>query len=326
VNTDETRLAPDTFRHVIGHFASGVTIITTRDDDGRDYGMTANAVTSLSLEPPMLLACLNAASTTRRVVSRTRTFAVNILAADQGALAARFARRGGDKFADIPRSYGPLGQPLLGGALACIECEVAEEIPGGTHLVFLAKAGYASARAGAPLTYFRGTFGRFDRQQDQRHDHKRLPRPVDDRIADQAFEAKLVIDLGVARLLAGRTDPWQVAELRRLAETMLPLVVDGRITDTDAYIRAGVAFHEYVITLTGNDTLLDAYRRLSIADIMARALSHPDPLRERLTRGRVRLADAYERGDLARIESIIINQHRLSRRVQHAATASARGA
>lgn len=324
MNTDYPRLDQDAFRHVIGHFASGVTVITTRDDDGRDYGMTANAVTSLSLDPPMLLACLNAASATCRAVSRTRAFAVNILAADQSALAARFARSGGDKFAGVPREYGPLGQPFLEGALACIECEVAEKVPGGTHLVFLVRAGYASARAGAPLTYFRGTFGRFARHQDPPRDHS--PWPVDDRTADRAFEAKLVIDLGVARLVAGRTDPWQVAELRRLAEAMLPLVANGRITDAEAYVRAGVAFQEHVITLTGNDTLLDTYRRLSIADIMARALSHPDPLREQLTRGRLRLADAYESGDLARIERVIFDQHRLSSRVQHAATASTHGA
>jgi len=327
VTADTTPPDPVAFRHVIGHFASGVTVITTRDGDGRNYGMTANAVTSLSLEPPMLVACLNAASSTRQAVSRTRAFAMNILAEDQGALAARFARSGGDKFAGAVLHYGPLGQPLLGGALACIECEVTREVPGGTHLVFLARAGYAHARAGAPLTYFRGRFGRFVRQQDVRYDHRRAPGPIDDRTVDQAFEAKLAIDLGVARLLAGRTDRWQVAGLRRLAEAMLPLVVDGRITDADAYVRAGVAFHEYMIALTGNDVLLEAYRRLSIGDIMAAAApSYSDPRREQLTRGRLRLVDAYESGDLARIERVITMQHRLSTGVQHAALASARGA
>lgn len=79
-----------TYRHVIGHFASGVTIVTA-DDDGVPVGVTASAVSSLSLEPPMLLVCLNSRLHTQRVMSRTGAFAVNVLAEDHGPLAERFA-------------------------------------------------------------------------------------------------------------------------------------------------------------------------------------------------------------------------------------------
>ena len=76
----------ETFRRVIGHFATGVTVITTRDDRG-DHGMTASAVSSLSLEPPMLLVCLNTSSGTQQVIHATGVFGVNILDEQQGVLA-----------------------------------------------------------------------------------------------------------------------------------------------------------------------------------------------------------------------------------------------
>src|SRR3954463_9342895 len=91
-------LTPEEFRDVISHFASGVTVITVMHE-GRAYGTTASAVTSLSLEPPMLLICMNKQSETGRAVAGAGCFGVNILAADQVDLAERFARQGGDTFA-----------------------------------------------------------------------------------------------------------------------------------------------------------------------------------------------------------------------------------
>ena len=105
----------ETFRHVIGHFASGVTVLTTRGDD-QDFGATASAVSSLSLEPPMLLVCLDQRSSTQEAIHATGRFAVNILDENQGAgVAERFAsRRGTDKFADLAVERGEGGVPLLG--------------------------------------------------------------------------------------------------------------------------------------------------------------------------------------------------------------------
>ena len=87
----------ETFRHVIGHFASGVTVLTTRDGD-EDFGATASAVSSLSLEPPMLLVCLNTRGSTQQAIHASRTFGVNILDEDQGIVAERFASPHGQKF------------------------------------------------------------------------------------------------------------------------------------------------------------------------------------------------------------------------------------
>lgn len=151
----------DLFREVIGHFMTGVTVITTTDA-GRDYGMSASAVSSLSLDPPMLLCCLNEASPTQQAVSRARIFCVNILAEEQHELAKRFGRSGPDKFVGVPTERGALGAPVLTGALACLQCRVDSDVVGGTHRVFLGRVAHAQARDGTPLAYFRGGFGRVE--------------------------------------------------------------------------------------------------------------------------------------------------------------------
>jgi flavin reductase (DIM6/NTAB) family NADH-FMN oxidoreductase RutF len=169
-HTDELRrLTPEEFRDVIGHFASGVTVITAAHGGGAK-GTTASAVSSLSLEPPMVLICLNKTSSTARAISDAGRFAVNILGEDQADEAMRFAKRskpGQDKFAGIAVEYGAEGEPLLADALATLECHVAEQVTGGTHFVFLAEVERASARSGAPLAYFRGKFGRLELAQDE---------------------------------------------------------------------------------------------------------------------------------------------------------------
>jgi len=157
-NTEERRrLSSEEFRDIIGRFASGVTVITAQHED-RPFGTTASAVSSLSLEPPMLLVCLNKASSTGQAIAAARHFAVNILGEDQADAAMRFAGKG-DKFAGARIAHGEMGEPLLADALANLECRVVEEVTGGTHSVFLAEVEHATGRQGAPLAYFRGQFG-----------------------------------------------------------------------------------------------------------------------------------------------------------------------
>jgi len=146
------------FRDVIGHFATGVTIITTRAGE-IDFGVTVSAVTSLSLEPPMLLVCLNRTSRTQGAVSKTRRFAVNILGSHQRDLAELFATPRDDKFARLDLRYGRLGNPLLPDAIAHVECQVVEEATGGTHTVFFAEVRHAERFEGEPLLYYRGQLG-----------------------------------------------------------------------------------------------------------------------------------------------------------------------
>jgi 4-nitrophenol 2-monooxygenase / 4-nitrocatechol 4-monooxygenase, reductase component len=159
--TMSRRLSADEFRDVIGRFASGVTVITTAVD-GVQYGTTASAISSLSLEPPMVLICMNESSSTGQAVGRSATFAMNILGEDQGEIARRFASKAPHKFEDGLAVSGPSGLPLLADALASLECRVTEQVRGGTHIVFLAEVEAATARSGTPLAYFRGQFGRLE--------------------------------------------------------------------------------------------------------------------------------------------------------------------
>jgi flavin reductase (DIM6/NTAB) family NADH-FMN oxidoreductase RutF len=154
------------YRDVIGRFASGVTIITAVHE-GRDHGATASAVASLSLEPPMLVVCLNRSSATARAAELSGAFAVNILGEDHADLAVRFAQHGADKFSAVTVRRGDRGVPLIIEALANLECRITDQVQGGTHWVFLAAVEAAAAHAGPPLAYFRGEFGRLEVSSDE---------------------------------------------------------------------------------------------------------------------------------------------------------------
>lgn len=149
------------YREVVSHFATGVAVITAKHD-GVDYGMTASALASLSVEPPTLLVCLSRESVTHSAIHSAGAFGVNILTESQGEIAKRFAGTDrAQKFDELRVRHGELGQPLLLDALARLECRVAEPVTGGTHTIFLGTVQNAEADEGAPLTYFRGRFGRF---------------------------------------------------------------------------------------------------------------------------------------------------------------------
>jgi 4-nitrophenol 2-monooxygenase / 4-nitrocatechol 4-monooxygenase, reductase component len=134
-------------------------VVTSRHE-GALHGGTASAFTSLSDAPPMVLVCLNRSSATAQAVRASGTFAVNVLGEDHSALAARFARKGADKFAGVAVTPDPLGPPLLDEAIAHLVCSVESIVTSGTHLVFLAAVERAAGRSGPPLAYFRGGFAR----------------------------------------------------------------------------------------------------------------------------------------------------------------------
>ncbi|HTW16657.1 MAG TPA: flavin reductase [Nocardioides sp.] len=157
----------DEFRVVAGHLASGVAVVTTQTS-GTRFGMTASSVTSLSLDPPLMLVCLNSAMPTAQAVAEAGAYAVNVLDRQSAHLAHRFASAQEDKFAGVATSPGASAAPTLDGALAHIECQVIEQITGGTHTIFIGRVVAATARDGEPLTYFRGGFGRFELERDER--------------------------------------------------------------------------------------------------------------------------------------------------------------
>ncbi|MDO8210233.1 flavin reductase [Conexibacter sp. CPCC 206217] len=202
--TAAATLTPDQFRDVIGRFASGVTVITATAADGTPFGATASAVSSLSLEPPMLLVCLRQGSSTGSAIAASGRFAVNVLSEDQAELAVRFAGRAGDRFAGVGCDLGDHGIPLLHDALATLECHVTETVTGGTHAVFLARVERASGSSGAPLAYYRGQFGRLELAQDEaasREVRARVLRrelPVQQPVDVDALAAALSVTRGAA--------------------------------------------------------------------------------------------------------------------------------
>lgn len=146
------------FRDVMGHFATGVTVVTTRGSSGRPLGMTVNAFTSVSLEPMLVLVCIHKEATSHDPLLQTGVFAVNILDREQGPVAARFAASDAlERFRDFKVVDGPLGSPLLPGALAWLECRVESVVPGGDHSVIMGEVLACGARDGEPLLFFRGT-------------------------------------------------------------------------------------------------------------------------------------------------------------------------
>lgn len=150
------------FRAAMGHFATGVTVVTSVDADGAPVGTTANAVTSLSLDPPLILVCFDLGSLTLAAIREHGAFAVNVLAAGQKHLSAGFARRGLAAAWDHVRHHrhGPTGSPRIEGVLAVLECTVEHRLPGGDHEIVIGRVRHAetSATPAAPLVFFRGGY------------------------------------------------------------------------------------------------------------------------------------------------------------------------
>jgi 3-hydroxy-9,10-secoandrosta-1,3,5(10)-triene-9,17-dione monooxygenase reductase component len=146
------------FREAIAHFATGVTIVTTTFE-GQPAGMTASAVCSLSLDPVLLLVCIDNRLATHRAIEASRRFAVNVLGEGDEALARRFARSGEDKFAGVPLVEGS-DPPILRQAIASFVCDVRERVPGGDHSIFIGHVLSCAATPGCrPLLYYRSSFG-----------------------------------------------------------------------------------------------------------------------------------------------------------------------
>jgi len=145
------------FKHALSHFASGVTIVTT-EHEGIDYGLTVASFASLSLSPPLILVCISKSSSSHDPIAMSKKFGVSILGSDQEAVSGRFAARGGDKFAGLDVRRGPLGVPLVGNALATLECRVHDQIVGGDHSIFIGEVVDTTTREGAPLLYFRAAY------------------------------------------------------------------------------------------------------------------------------------------------------------------------
>lgn len=147
------------FRDVMGHFATGVTVVTSLTSEGRPCGLTANAVTSVSLDPLLLLVCLESRSFTHDAVIESGNFAVNILDRAGRALAERFSRGARERrFEGLVHRPEATGAPVLSDSLAWLDCTVQRVYDAGDHSVVLGHVVACSARAGEPLIFYRGRY------------------------------------------------------------------------------------------------------------------------------------------------------------------------
>lgn len=154
-----------TYRSILGRFATGVTVLTTRDQTGRDHGMTVSAFCSVSLEPMRVLCCVEKIAVMHDVIATASAFAVNILSAEQESISRRFAEERDDRFDGLGYSRGITGCVLLDGILASVECTVVGRFDGGDHMIVLGEVttGAVSGHEGHPLLYYRGGYAQLER-------------------------------------------------------------------------------------------------------------------------------------------------------------------
>lgn len=154
---------PAEFRRILGRHVTGITVVTSwRPADGTPCGLTANAVASVSLDPPLVLACVERGADSHDCIRDAGAFAMNILAGDQERLARRFASWDvAEKFAGVAWHAEATGAPVLDGVLAWVDCRLWASYPGGDHTIFVGEVVVGDARDGTPLLHYRGGYGHF---------------------------------------------------------------------------------------------------------------------------------------------------------------------
>ncbi|HWC75901.1 MAG TPA: flavin reductase family protein [Blastocatellia bacterium] len=146
------------FRHALARFASGVTVVTCRSSQGDLRGITVSAFSSVSLDPPLVLVCIDRRASIHDLLEEGSHFAVNFLCDNQETISRRFASKDADRFDGVGYSEGQTGAPLIEGALGHLECRVVHSYPGGDHTIFVGEVEASSAGDQKPLLYFRGGY------------------------------------------------------------------------------------------------------------------------------------------------------------------------
>lgn len=155
-------VSTEAFMSAMANLAGGVVIVTTSTEGGRASGMTATAVCSVSIDPPLVMACMKRGAATHRAVEVSGVFALNLLPARSEALARRFASNRRNKFEGVSTMTGATGAPILDGMMAHCECTVEKTIDAGDHTIFIGRVRGAASSGDErrrPLLYLRGDYG-----------------------------------------------------------------------------------------------------------------------------------------------------------------------
>jgi flavin reductase (DIM6/NTAB) family NADH-FMN oxidoreductase RutF len=156
-------VSPDEFRSVLGRFPSGVTVVTTKGADGSDQGMTVSAFCSVSLEPPLILVCIEKNASVYKALTTSSQFVVNMLSVNQEHIARRFAIVDIDRFEGVGYSRTNNGTAVLDDVLAVIECNRQAMYDGGDHTIIVGEVHSARVEDGSPLLYYRGGYSQLGR-------------------------------------------------------------------------------------------------------------------------------------------------------------------
>lgn len=150
------------FKQALGAWASGVTIVTTRNESDV-FGMTASAFSSVSMEPPLVLVCINKSANTCPVIPQAGFFAVNILEAGQEEKSNQFAswKHRDSRWQDLAHHKGSTGAPLLDESLASLDCRLANSVEAGSHILYIGEVVHAEINSGTPLMYYKGAYRGF---------------------------------------------------------------------------------------------------------------------------------------------------------------------
>ena len=146
----------------MGHFATGVTVVTTRAASGQHYGLTANSVTSVSLTPPLVLVCVDKKADCYPCFEETKTFTVNILSEGQQDLSSRFATKGAVKFEGVAYREGVNGCAVITDSVGHLDCRVVATYEGGDHTIYVGEVDDGDAAELPPLLFFRGGYRRLE--------------------------------------------------------------------------------------------------------------------------------------------------------------------
>src|SRR5438105_3785795 len=141
-------LSRDHFRAACGKYATGITVATVLEAAGQPHGVTVNSFTSVSLDPPIILFCLDRRAVILNHFQASRRFAINVLCEEQREISGRFARAGIDRFEGIEWTPGETGVPLLPGSLVSLECTLSQTVEAGDHLILLGEVSHLSCREG----------------------------------------------------------------------------------------------------------------------------------------------------------------------------------
>ena len=151
-------VTPDDFRAALSRFPSGITVVTSRGLGGELHGITVSAFASVSLSPPLILACIEKTTGSHEAINETKVFAVNILGSGQDDLSERFSLPSRDKFGGVNLRDGNAGVPLLADALVTLECRLRNAYDGGDHTIFVGEVEEVAIKDGNPLVYFHGLY------------------------------------------------------------------------------------------------------------------------------------------------------------------------